>query len=85
MNKSIAIMNDDHDRSDGFREDGELKIQLRLLIERVRLSLLILLMQRRLEISQASLTARQKVTLKKRLMECREYRILLKIYPLLMK
>jgi hypothetical protein len=67
------------------REDGELKIRLRLLIERVRLSLTILLLQRRLEIFQTSLTARQKVTLKELLRDCRENSILLKFYPLLMK
>jgi len=67
------------------REGGELKIKLRLLIERVRLSLMILLLQRRLKIFQTSLTARQKVTLKELLRDCRENSILLKFYPLLMK
>jgi hypothetical protein len=79
-------------RSDDFKEnnpvemeDGELKIKLRLLVEHVRLSLMILLLQMRLKIFQSSLTVRQKVMFKKLLRDCRECRILLNIYPLLMK
>lgn len=60
-----------------------MKKQPRLLVERVRLSLIILFLQRRLKIFQSSLTARQKVTLRELLRECREMRILLKLYPLL--
>ena len=67
------------------REDSELKIKLRLLVEHVRLSLIILILQKRLKIFQSSMNTRQKVTLKELLRDCREYRILLNIYPFLMK
>jgi hypothetical protein len=62
-----------------------LKIKLRLLVERVRLSLIILILQKRLKIFQLSLTTRQKATLKELIIDCRECMILLNIYPLLMK
>ena len=62
-----------------------MKIKLRLFVERVHLSLMIFILQKRLKIFQSSLTARQKVELKKALRNCSEYRILFKLYPLLMK
>ena len=62
-----------------------MKIQLRLWVGRVRLSLMILLLQRRLKIFQSSLTPRQKVILKELLRNYREHRVLLNIYPLLIK
>jgi hypothetical protein len=62
-----------------------LKIKLKLLVERVRLSLIILILQKRLKIFQSSLTTRDKVTLKELLRDCRENRILLNIYPFLIK
>ena len=62
-----------------------MKIKLGLLVERVCLSLMILLLQKRLKIFQSSLTATHKVALKEALGDCRECRIILNIYPLLMK
>jgi hypothetical protein len=67
------------------REDGKLKIRMRLLAERIHLLLVIWLVQMRLRIYRSSLTAKQKVTLKALLWDCREYLILLNIYPHLMK
>ena len=60
-------------------------IKLKLLVERVRLSLIILILQKRLKIFQSSLTTRQKVTLRKLLNDYRECRTLLDILPALMK
>ena len=62
-----------------------MKTRLKLLAGSAHLSFIIFILQKRLKIFRSSLTARQRTALTELLQDCREARILLGIYPLLLK